>query len=126
MDREKGDDNRVSDNHDKTPAAACKAVQFFDDHEPSSRYERDVFLWTSVDGVRRLTFANYMALIQEPHDARYRLARLSVSELGDGDPLVAADADFIQTSTSRDPTGDKAYMAFRSVWRAATGETMPI
>lgn len=112
-------------NHDEK-IAACRAVQFFDDRAPSSRYERDVFLWTSVDGVRRVPFGEYLSLIQEPHDARYRLARLSVSELGDGNPVVAADADFIRGDATRDPRGDKTYMAFRSVWHAATGELMPL
>ena len=108
---------------------ACKAITFFDDRVNPHGYDRDVFLWTSVDGIRRLTFDAYLELIQAPHDARYRLVRMSVSDLNDSSLVVRDDADFLRTNVPSSGVAvktDKAHMAFRSVWHAATGELMPI
>lgn len=104
----------------------CKALMLFNADENMNSYDHDVFLYTSTDGIRRMTFTEYLHLIEGKHDAQYKLCKLSMGRLS-GLPL--ADFKWFKGHVTAQQTkyrDAKVLMVFRELWYAATGEEMPI
>lgn len=109
----------------KTPSAAIKALMLFNADENTNSYDKDVYMWDSVNGVQRCSFAAYLKQVEAKHDAQYRLAKLSMLRV-----QGIALSDFKHMKAAHIPmNGDKTgtmKMVFRSLWYAATGEEMSI
>lgn len=109
----------------KAPRAAIKALMLFNADENTSTYDKDVYMWDSVNGVQRCSFDAYLRQVEGAHEGSYRLVKLSMLRV-----QGIALADFKHLKKSPLPAnGDKTgtmKMVFRSLWYAATGEEMDI
>lgn len=110
---------------------ACKALMLFgrngrNDSYNINAYDHDVFVWNSVDGVRRMNFGEYLDIISAKHDATYALYKLERAGLMS---IVQDDFDKFVAYCNTSNTNFKdmrAQMWFRSLWYAATGEVMSV
>lgn len=88
----------------------------------------NVFLYNSVDGVRRIFMNRYMELVEAPHNGQYSLQYVSLIDI-EASKLVVADAAYLRNTVTKIDVPckmDKVILAFRSVWYAKTGEVMEI
>lgn len=109
--------------NEKSKSISHRAIIFID-----SLGNDNVFLYNSVDGVRRIFMNRYMELVEAPHDGQYSLQYVSLKDIAKS-KLILADVAYLQnTVTSIDVPckTDKVILAFRSVWYAKTGEVMEI
>lgn len=101
-----------------------KALMLFNLDEQTNSYDKDVFLWDSVNGVQRMSFMTYLERVQEKHDGAYKLVKLNIARATN---LAVADFKFLQAAKlSAVGRSEKVYMVFRSLWYCATGEEMPL
>lgn len=102
-----------------------KALMLFNTDEPINGYDKDVFLWNSVDGVKRMSFYSYLEEVQKKHDGEYKLAKLSMAKVSN---LAVADFRFLQSAglNGAASKSEKIYMVFRNLWYYATGEEMAL
>lgn len=103
---------------------AYKALMLFDDGADLNKYDRDVFIWNSVDGVKRINFRQYLDLVEAPHSASYKLAKVCRTELSEFDESHYDAIKSLATPVNGDKRGT-IYMCFRALWYVATKEMMP-
>lgn len=110
---------------------SCKALMLFgrkDSHDTYdiNGYDAAVFVWNSVDGVRRMNFGEYLDLLSDKHDATYALHKI---QRKDCPGIVQDDFDkFVAycCATNTNYKDLRAQMWFRSLWYAATEEVMDV
>ncbi len=120
--KQKEEDVKMSVN----TGAAIKGLMLFNTDEDTRTYDKDVFVWDSVNGVQRMTFPEYLAKIERSHDATYKMVKLSMARLNG---LAVADFRYLKSAKIPHNGGDKSEtmkMVFRTLWYGATGEEMPI
>ena len=109
----------------KAPSAAIKAIMLFNADENTSTYDKDVFMWDSVNGVQRCSFDAYLRQVEGAHEGTYKLVKLSMLRV---QGIALADFKYLKKHpmpANGDKTGTTK-MVFRSLWYAATGEEMAI
>lgn len=109
----------------KQPSAAIKAIMLFNSDENTNSYDKDVFMWDSVNGVQRCSFDAYLRQVEGAHEGTYKLVKLSMLRV---QGIALADFKYLKKSplpANGDKTGTMK-MVFRSLWYAATGEEMSI
>lgn len=100
-----------------------KAIQLFDTIEETNTYDRDVFVYSS-SGIRRMTFGEYLRLVEAAHSGDYKMVKVWRTALSEIDQ---AHFDTIRKSTYPERNGNRLgtiYMCFRALWYAATKELM--
>lgn len=116
-------------NYDVAANAPVKALMLFrkgDKPEIVDGYDRDIFLYNSVDGITRLNFFQFLRMVCLKHEYNIRFAKL---QEGDLEPLQQADFKFLTGKVSSMDTKWKCaevHAAFRSLWYEATGEVMSL
>lgn len=108
-----------------------KALMLFgrkdsDEQYNINAYDRDVFVWNSVDGIRRMNFGQYLDLISAKHDFTIALYKLERKNLMG---IVQEDFDKFAAyccTTNTNFKDMRAQMWFRSLWYAASGEVMSV
>lgn len=115
--------------YDVSTNAPVKALMLFrkdDKPEVINGYDRDIFLYNSVDGITRLNFLQFLRMTCLKHEYDIRFAKL---QEGDLDPIQLADFKFLTGKVSSMDTRWKCaevHSAFRSLWYKATGEVMSL
>lgn len=107
-----------------SPFIAYKALMLFDNGTDLNKYDRDVFIWNSVEGVKRINFRQYLDLVEAPHSGAYKLAKVCRTELSEFDESHYDTIKGLATPVNGDKRGT-IYMCFRALWYVATKEMMP-
>lgn len=109
----------MSENTNNCP---YKALMLFDDYNSANGYDHDVYLYSS-SGIKRMTFTEYLHLVEAAHSGNYRLVKCIKSALT-GLDNTHYDALRKMDSPKNGNKLGTIYMCFRSLWFATTGETM--
>lgn len=107
-----------------TPFVSRKAIMLFEKGADPNGYDRDVFVWNSVDGVKRINFTQYLHEVEAKHDGTYKLVKIQESNLSELDQTHFDVIAHLATPMHGDKRGT-IYMCFRALWYAATKELMP-
>lgn len=108
--------------HTTTPNAPVKALML----SPESATYADVYVYTSTDGVTKLTFQQFLIMACNKHDYDIRFAKL---QNGGMTAIECADYEYLTRIIGSYNIGykdDKILLTFRSLWHVATTEVMQI
>lgn len=111
---------------DNAPVKALMLFKKTDKPDAYNGYERDVFLYNSVDGITRLNFRQFLTMVCLKHSYDLRFTKLQESE--DWDALLQADYNYFTSHVTSMDTKYKdasVYDCFRHLWHRATMEVMP-
>lgn len=106
------------------PFVSHKAIMLFEKGADLNGYDRDVFVWNSVDGVKRINFGQYLHEVEAKHSGTYKLVKVQRSDLNELDQTHFDAIAHLATPVNGDKRGT-IYMCFRALWYAATKELMP-
>lgn len=99
-----------------------KALMLFDDYATANGYDHEVYLYSSA-GIKRMTFTEYLHLVEAAHSGNYRLVKCIKAALT-GLDTTHYDALRKMDSPKNGNKLGTIYMCFRALWFAATGEAM--